>query len=78
MEERLEKDYQNENIFHFFIQKSLKSKNIRSGIKIATIQVPVMYRRWKSSDQPKVEQVPGTSIRQRSGHQKRQTGQGIL
>ena len=70
MEERLEKDYQNENIFHFFIQKSLKSKNIRSGIKIATIQVPVMYRRWKSSDQPKEEQAPGKSIRQRSGPQK--------
>ena len=37
-----------------------------------------MYRRWKSSDQPKEEQATGKSIRQRSGPQKRQTGRGSL
>jgi hypothetical protein len=54
----------------YSIGKSLKLNEIKylqewhkDCIKISASD----ERRWKSSDQPKIEQAPGTSIRQRSG-----------
>jgi hypothetical protein len=52
---------------HYDSHKTLKSNNSWNGTVIAIKQAPVMYRRWKNSDQPKEKQTPGKSIRQRSG-----------
>src|ERR1035437_3694532 len=54
-----------ENIFHFFIRKSLKSREYRSGKKISIKKAPGVYGRWKSNDQPKEQQAPGTGPPQR-------------
>jgi hypothetical protein len=62
---------------HYGSYKSLKLSNSWNGTVIAIKQAPVMYRRWKSSDQPKEKQTPGKSIRQRSGPLKRQTGREV-
>jgi hypothetical protein len=54
--------------------KRLNLNNIANGAWIAIIRVPVMYRLLGESCQPKEQQTPGKSIRQRSGPKKGLTG----